>query len=191
MGPPNGPLPSCCLPRVQNESVPNDSNDEFYLHENTSLISIWMIVHQVSLRDRGKQQLGNGLLWPIRLVLMTTTIVIWLQPSSCTRECCSSLMQNHAEIVKAVAVLKIDNTENWDAFHRTSRLLDYGFLLIFITRDQMGCIALKIAIKIFVKDLLVSLGRRRVILSRRNERRLLGFCNPTSIRPRREAGWAK
>ena len=92
--------------------------------------------------------------------------------------------------IKAVAVLKVDNKK----LGRISSHIETSGLRIsahFITRDQMGCIALKIATKIFVKDLLVSLGRLRVILSRRNERRLLGFCNPTSIRPRREAGWAK
>ena len=36
------------------------SNDnEFDLHENTPLISIWMVLHQDSLWN--KQQLGNGL----------------------------------------------------------------------------------------------------------------------------------
>ena len=36
--------------------------NEFDLHKNTQLISIWMVVHQDSLWNWGMQQLGNGLL---------------------------------------------------------------------------------------------------------------------------------
>ena len=35
--------------------------NEFDLHKNTQLISIWMVVHQDSLWNWGMQQLGNGL----------------------------------------------------------------------------------------------------------------------------------
>ena len=44
--------------------VPNYcKGNEFDLHKNTQLISIWMVVHQNSLWNWGMQQLGNGLLW--------------------------------------------------------------------------------------------------------------------------------
>ena len=36
--------------------------NEFDLHKNMQLISIWMVVHQDSLWNWGMQQLGNGLL---------------------------------------------------------------------------------------------------------------------------------
>ena len=41
--------------------------NEFDLHTNTQLISIWMVVHQDSLRNWGMQQLGNGLLFSSKL----------------------------------------------------------------------------------------------------------------------------
>ena len=36
--------------------------NEFDLHKNTQLISIWMVVHQDSFWNWDMQQLGNGLL---------------------------------------------------------------------------------------------------------------------------------
>ena len=36
--------------------------NEFDLHKNTQLISIWMVVHQDSLWNWGIKKLGNGLL---------------------------------------------------------------------------------------------------------------------------------
>ena len=57
------PFPSCRLSRFSKWVLVLDycKGNEFDLHKNTQLISIWMVVHQDSLWNWGMQQLGNGL----------------------------------------------------------------------------------------------------------------------------------
>ena len=53
-------FPNCCLPLFQSESLHNHSNEyQLCIFMKIKLIFIWMVSHQDSLWNRGKQQFGK------------------------------------------------------------------------------------------------------------------------------------
>ena len=56
----NSPFPSCCMPQFQSESWCTTIQKKLSILMQIKLISLTIVEHQDPLRNRDKQQLGNG-----------------------------------------------------------------------------------------------------------------------------------